>query len=64
MDSELVCKQMNGVYRLKNDELRKLFQQVKQVEAAFNKVIYMHVRREHPNIKKADKLVNDALNGQ
>lgn len=28
-DSELMVKQMNGVYRLKNDELRKYFQEVK-----------------------------------
>lgn len=64
MDSELVCRQMNGTYRLKNEELRRLFHEVKKAEAAFDEVVYTHVRRDNPSIRKADKLVNEALDGK
>lgn len=61
LDSELVVKQMSGLWRLKDDELRALFHRAKDRERSFREVTYTHVRRTDPNIKKADKLVNEAL---
>jgi ribonuclease HI len=63
-DSELVIKQMNGVYRIKVPHLLELFKGVKQSETPFEEVIYTHVNRENPFIKKADKLANEALQGR
>lgn len=63
-DSELVIKQMSGIWRLKNDELRALYHKAKDKERPFKEVTYTHVRRTDPNIKKADRLVNDALDGK
>lgn len=45
MDGELVVNQMNRLWRLKNDELRGLFHEVKERERAFEKVVYQHVKR-------------------
>jgi ribonuclease HI len=64
LDSELVVKQMSGLWRLKKDELRALFQQAKDKERPFKKVIYTHVRRTNPFIKRVDRLVNEALEGR
>lgn len=63
-DSELVVKQMNGAYRLKNDELRELFIEVKRVEQVFDEVVYTQVSRGNPYISKADRLVNEIFEGR
>ena len=64
LDSELVIKQLNGAYRIKKEELRRLFDILKDIEKAFEKVVYNHVERENQFMKYADKLVNDALDGK
>lgn len=61
MDSELVKKQLTGEYRLKAEHLRPLFLKVKELEKKFKKVTYVHVPREHPQMKRADRQVNRAL---
>ena len=61
LDSELVVKQMTGLWRLKDDELRVLYHKAKDKERSFRQVTYTHVRRTDINIMKADKLVNQAL---
>jgi ribonuclease HI len=58
-DSELMVKQMTGVYRVKNEALRELSLAAARNARAVGKVTYTAVRREHN--KLADKLVNDAL---
>lgn len=58
-DSELLIKQLNGVYRVKNSELRKLLIKIKQLEIFFKKVSYSHIKRDK-NVK-ADQLANKAL---
>lgn len=63
-DSELVIKQMNGVFRLKNDELRKLFRQVLDLARMFDEVVYQHVPRGNQRITRADQLVNQAHAGR
>jgi len=61
MDSELVINQMNGFYRIKKDHLLPLFQEVKNAERPFKKVVYNSVPRNNRYQEKADKLVNEAL---
>lgn len=59
-DSELVVKQLSGVYQVKNADLRPLFEAVKRLERDFpDGVRYQHVRRELN--RDADALANEAL---
>lgn len=64
LDSELVVKHLSEVYRLKDDELRELFLEVKRVEQVFRRVTYTHVPRTNPFIQRVDRLVNEALDGR
>lgn len=59
MDSELIVRQMNGQYKIKEPTLVKLARQVKILAQEFREVSYTHVRREYN--KEADKMVNIAL---
>lgn len=59
LDSELVVKQLKGLYKVKNSSLSLLFVKVKQLEIKFKKVTYTHVKRELN--KQADKIVNETL---
>ncbi len=58
-DSELVVKQLNGSYRVKNAALRPLYQQVKQLQAKLDGFSITHVPRERNT--EADNLANMAL---
>ncbi len=62
-DSELLVNQMTGAYRLKNEELRALWQRAKELELVFQEVVYRHVRRTDQFITKADRLLNEAFDG-
>jgi ribonuclease HI len=59
LDSELVVKQLNGEYKMKNEGLKPLFVKVNDLVKNFNKISFLHVRREFN--KEADKLVNQAI---
>jgi ribonuclease HI len=61
LDSELVTKQVNGEYRVKNSELRKLWNEVRELSRYFKKVSFISVRRTNVYIQEADALVNEAL---
>jgi ribonuclease HI len=58
-DSELLVKQMQGEYRVKNETLRTLWEEASELERRFDRVRYSAVRREHNEL--ADRLVNEAL---
>lgn len=59
-DSELVVRQLTGMYRVKHADLLPLYQAVKATEASFARgVEYQHVPREK-NVD-ADRLANVAL---
>jgi ribonuclease HI len=64
LDSELVVKQLNGEYRVRNRKLIPLFQRVRAMEKSFETVKYRHVRREDEKIQIADRLVNEAIDGK
>ena len=59
LDSELVVKQLNCEYKVKNKELAPLFLEVYNLSLNFSKITFTHVYRE--NNKEADRLVNEAL---
>lgn len=62
-DSELMVKQMRGEYKVKNADLRPLFEKAKSLEKQLaGGVSYVHVRRELN--KRTDQLCNDALDGK
>jgi ribonuclease HI len=61
-DSELLVKQMNGQYRVKNEDLRDLYEQARALVRRFEgPVTIRHVRREQNS--RADALCNEALDG-
>jgi ribonuclease HI len=61
LDSELVVKQLNGYYRVKNLELRKLWRKIQELSKSFKKSSFISVPRTNIQIQKADALVNKAL---
>ena len=61
LDSELVVRQLDGKYKVKNKKLIPLFSKVKKAEKKFEKVAYRHVSRWNKYQKIADKLVNKEL---
>ncbi len=61
-DSELLVKQMRGEYRVKNEDLRDLYEQARGLSGRFRGgVTFRHVRREENS--RADALGNEALDG-
>ena len=59
-DSELLVRQMNGEYRVRNANLKTLFDQARDLMKRFKKCTFSHIPREEN--KTADKLVNQAIN--
>ena len=59
LDSELVVKQLNREYRVKDKDLAPLFLEVYNISLGFKKIIFKHIFREKNEL--ADKLVNQAL---
>jgi ribonuclease HI len=60
-DSELMVKQINGEYRVKNEELRELYKKAKELSRQFKGFTITHVRRNENS--HADRLYNEALDG-
>jgi len=58
-DSELVANQLNGTYKIKDEDLKPLFIEVWNLKQDFKSVEFVLVPREKN--KAADKLVNKAL---
>ena len=58
-DSELIIKQMRGVYRVKHPDMKLLFDKAKALVARFTDVKITHNLREHNEL--ADKLANLAM---
>lgn len=61
-DSELMVKQINGQYRVKNEQLKPLYEQATELIDQFDSVTLTHVRREQN--KRADELCNLVLDGK
>ena len=61
-DSELMVKQMNGEYRVKNADLQDLYAEAQDLRRRFQTVTLAHIRREKN--KRADELCNLVLDGK
>ncbi|MFA4872166.1 MAG: ribonuclease HI family protein [Patescibacteria group bacterium] len=59
LDSELVVKQLNREYKVKNKGLSPLFVKIWNLAQGFKKISYKHIFREQN--KLADRLVNEAI---
>ncbi len=58
-DSQLLVKQLRGEYKVRNPELKKLFNEVKKREKFFESIEYKHIPREKNY--HADRLANEAI---
>lgn len=63
LDSKLICSQLNGLFKIKDSDLRTLFFKVKEKEAELkHDIFYFHIPREQN--KEADKIANMALDNK
>ena len=58
-DSELMVRQMNGVYKVRSPELRPLYEEAKRLARHLQWFRIEHVRREKN--AEADRLANEAM---
>ena len=61
-DSELMVKQLNREYKVRDKELAPLFLKIWNLSVKFKKISYNHIPREKNT--EADKLVNETLDKQ
>jgi ribonuclease HI len=61
-DSELIVRQVEGRYKVKDATMKELHAQVRKALAGFEDWSIRHVRRELNS--EADRLVNEALDGR
>ncbi len=59
LDSELLVRQINGIYKVKNKNLMKLWIKANSILKAFDEYEVIHVRRELN--KEADALATEAV---
>ena len=59
LDSELVVKQLNREYKVKNKDLAPLFLEVYNLSLNFSKITFTHIYREKN--QEADRLANEAM---
>ena len=60
IDSELIANQLEGVWRVRNDSIKKLFQKARHIADKFEKVRFVKVPRKDTKI--CDMLANQAVN--
>ena len=58
-DSELMARQISGQYKVKNPNLKVLYDRARTLIAKFDAFRIEHVRREHN--READRLANEAM---
>lgn len=62
LDSELVVKQLNHEYKIKEDYIKHYFITVWNLQLDFKKITFSHIMREDNRV--ADSLVNEALDSR
>jgi len=62
LDSELVVRQLNHQYKLKEERIQKYFIEIWNLMLDFKKVNFSHIPREKNTV--ADKMVNEALDNK
>lgn len=63
-DSQLLVNQLNGEWRVKDAQLRKLYGEVQDLMQHFDAVSFTHLPRENEFIAEADALCNETLDAQ
>lgn len=58
-DSELMVKQMKGIYKVKSPNIKSLYNEAKELSQKFAKFSIKHTLRE--NNKDADRLANESI---
>lgn len=58
-DSELMVRQMKGIYKVRHPELRKLYDEAQQLVLRLEHFEIRHALREHN--RTADRLANEAM---
>lgn len=61
LDSELVTKQLNGKYRVREAKLKILWSTVQGFTQRFQNITFTHVARTNHHIQEVDQLANRAL---
>jgi len=61
LDSELVVKQLNGEYQVRNPRLESLWLKVHELQQHFHRVSFSYVSRTNKDIEEVDKLANRVL---
>lgn len=61
LDSELVVKQLNGEYQVRNPRLEVLWLKVRELQQHFQSVSFNHISRTDKNMKEVDRLANRVL---
>ena len=60
-DSELVIRQLNGVYKVKEGRMKELNAEARRLAKEFRHVKFGNVPREERHIRAVDKHLNDLL---
>ena len=63
-DSELVVRQINGQYRIRQPHLAELRAWLTPFEKQFSSIIFRNVPRENPCIRRCDELCNIAIEAE
>lgn len=58
-DSELMVRQMKGIYKVRHPDLRKLYDEAQRLTSQIEHVEVRHALREHN--QDADRLANEAM---
>ena len=61
-DNLMLVNQMNGIYKVKNQDLRPIYEDVQGMLGKFEAYAFMHVAREQNTI--ADRKANEAVDRQ
>ncbi len=61
-DSELMIRQLKGVYKVRNANLKPLFLEARKLLGQFAMTRLVHVRRE--NNQEADRLANEGIDAR
>lgn len=59
LDSELVVKQLSGEYKVRNKNIKPLYEKVVKLKSKFKTISFKHINRSLN--KEADRLANEAL---
>jgi len=61
-DSQLLCRQLNGQYKVKDPGIKRLYDQAMHLFTGFKEVVIVNIPRTEN--KGADKLANEAVKSQ